>query len=525
MRTTKLFSALTALGLLMGLIAVPAAADPLRQGGNLLKNPRFEYGTQEWGTWYYQTTVYKADAKNEPDLDKSFNAPGAFGQSEPKWDMESNGAQGAAGMVSGQKWWKFRAGFYQSVDVPAGARVRFSVWVNGLCSDDNNTPCPVLLRAGINPNGGTTWDSGNIQWVDVQISNQKKALLTTPEVTVGEKARVTVFTWGEPLSPVIYNAAYFDDASLTVTAAAPAAAPTATTPAAAPAPAAPAAQAPCARLAFVSDVTIPDGAPVAPDAQFVKTWRVRNSGTCAWSGTLNFIGKGNQMSGPSPTSFPQVGVGQTADLSINLTAPAQPGDYQGTWQVRASDGTVLENLIVKITVTGAAATPIPAVTATPQGPPPTAAPTTGQVCVVSFNDRNGDTQQGSDENLLPGVVFALSDVNGPKDSYTTDGVSEPHCFTDLPAGSYQLSIKSPANYTATTQKSVVIALNGGMKTDVAFGARRGGAAPTATRTGGGGGESAAGLLGGAGRIVLIVVAILVLLGLGFVGGLVLLRRR
>jgi hypothetical protein len=457
--------------------------------------------------------------KKTPDLDKSFETP-YFGPSEPNWDK--SGIEGSAGMVSGAKWWKFRAGFYQSVDVPAGSRVRFSVWANGLCEADDGSKCPVLLRAGINPNGGTTWDSSNILWVEAQVGNTKYVQLSTQEVTVGPNGRVTVFTWGEPQSPVIYNAAYFDDASLIVTAAAPPTTPTGAPPTAKPA--APAAPAPCAQLRYVSDVTIPDGAPVAPGAQFVKTWRVKNAGTCAFSGSLNFVGSGNPMGG-SPTNFPKIEIGQTADVSVNLTAPAQPGSYQGTWQARASDGTALENLIVKITVTGEAATPVSAVTATPQGPPASPTPTSGQICVLAFNDRNGDTQQDSDESLLPGVVFALSDTSGPRDSYTTDGVSEPHCFPNLPAGSYQVAIKPPSNYSATTQKVWTIALNGGMKTDVLFGARRGGAAPTPTSTGGGGDSGISGLLGSAGRIVLIVVAILVLLGLGFVGGFVLLGRR
>ena len=519
MRATKLLYTLAALAWLTGLVAIPVTAAPPAQS-NLLQNPNFEGGTQGWSTWSYYVRVLQEDKKT-PDLDKSFETP-FFGASEPSWDKESNGVEGSSGMVSGAKWWKFRAGFYQSVDVPAGSRVRFSVWANGLCEADDGSKCPVLLRAGINPNGGTTWDSSNILWVEAQVGNTKYVQLPTPEVTVGPNGRVTVFTWGEPQSPVIYNAAYFDAASLTVTAAAPPTTPTGAPPTAKPA--APAAPAPCAQLRYVSDVTIPDGAPVAPGAQFAKTWRVRNAGTCAFSGSLNFIGSGNPMGG-SPTNFPKIEIGQTADVSVNLTAPAQPGSYQGTWQARASDGTALENLIVKITVTGEAATPVSAVTAMPQGPPASPTPTSGQICVLAFNDRNGDTQQDSDESLLPGVVFALSDTSGTRDSYTTDGVSEPHCVPNLPAGSYQVAIKPPANYSATTQKVWTIALNGGMKTDVLFGARRGGAAPTPTSTGGGGDSGISGLLGSAGRIVLIVVAILVLLGLGFAGGFVLMGRR
>jgi hypothetical protein len=318
---------------------------------------------------------------------------------------------------------------------------------------------------------------------------------------------------------MLYNAAYFDEASLVVTAA-PAVTPTNAPPTRAPAP-----PAPCTQMRFVSDVTIPDNAPVAPGAQFVKTWRVRNIGSCAYSGALYFVGKGNQMGGQSPTDFSKIGVGQEADLSVGLTAPAQPGSYQGTWQVRASDGTVLENLFLKITVTGEAATPVAAVTATSQAPEASPTPSAGQICIQAFNDRNGDGEQNSDENLLQGVVFALSDSSGPKDSYTTDGVSEPYCFNDLPPGSYEVKAKPPANYTATTIKSFTFALSGG-KQDVVFGARRGGPAPTATRAGSGGGTGAAsGALGSAGRIVLIVVAVLILIGLGFVGGFVLLSRR
>ncbi|MBC7228016.1 MAG: hypothetical protein H5T61_12435, partial [Thermoflexales bacterium] len=33
---------------------------------------------------------------------------------------------------------------------------------------------------------------------------------------------------------------------------------------------------------WVADVTVPDNTAFAPGIPFVKTWRVRNSGTCAW---------------------------------------------------------------------------------------------------------------------------------------------------------------------------------------------------------------------------------------------------
>jgi hypothetical protein len=517
--------------MLAGVIAAPVAAAPARQGGNPLQNSNFAQGLDGWGTWMFEAEVYKEGVKpKEIDPEASYFAP-TFMPSESKWNRGADG--GLAASVSGQQYKKFRAGFYQTVSVPAGSRVRLSVWGNGLCRHVDGTLCGVIIKAGIDPNGDTNWRSGSIQWVETQVSSNSPggyAQLTTGEVTVGVSGRVTVFTWGEPTFPVLYNAAYFDDALLVVTAAGPTPAPATSAPPAQPTR--PPAQPPpvsskCADLRWVSDVTVPDGTALAPGAQFVKTWRVKNSGTCTFSGTLNFVGKGNQMGGASPTVLPKIEAGKQADISINLTAPTQAGDYQGTWQPRTSDGTAMENLTVQIKVSASAA-PIAGVTATPQGqaaptapPPPTPTPSTGQVCIQAYNDRNGNGEQDSDENLLQGVVFTLADASGPRDSYTTDGVSEPHCFAGLPPGSYQLTAKAPANYSATTQKSYIVALNSGGKSEWAMGARRGGPAPTATRTGG----AASAGLGSAGRMVLIVVAILVLIGLGFVGGFLLLSRR
>jgi hypothetical protein len=527
MRTTRLLSTFAVIALLAGLMAAPTLAAPSMQGGNLLQDPSFEQaasGTWKWQWWQYENIVYNDDKKKDPNPNESYYAP-SFMPSESKWDKESNGTTGAAGAVSGKQEAKFRAGFYQTVDVAAGSTVRFSVAVNGKCTARDGTKCAVSLKAGIDPDGGTNWSSANVKWAETSVGNEKYVVLTAPEVTVGAGGKVTVFTWGEPQWPFLYIGAYFDEASLVVTAA-PAVTPTGVPPTARPT--SPPAPAPCAQMRFVSDVTIPDDSRIAPGAQFVKTWRIKNAGTCAWAGTLNFVGTGNRMGGTSPTSFPQIPVGQEAELSISLTAPVQLGSYQSTWQVRTTDGVVLDNLFLKIIVAGEAAPPVAAVTATPQSqtPVPSATPTPGQICVLAFNDRNGDGQQGADENPLAGVVFALADSNGPKDTYTTDGVSEPYCFANLQPGSYTLTAKAPSGYGPTSPKTQIVAISGG-KEDFVFGARRGGAVPTPTRTnsGGGGSGAASGLLGGVGRYILAGAALLVLIGLGFVAGFVLMNRR
>jgi hypothetical protein len=125
--------------------------------------------------------------------------------------------------------------------------------------------------------------------------------------------------------------------------------------------------------AFVTDVTIPDNAQVAPVQSFVKTWRLRNSGTCTWNSDYALVfSRGDQMGGPTSVAVHgTVLPGATIDLSANLTAPAAPGTYRGDWQLRNAGGDLfgLESSTgptfwVKIVVKSGA-TPLPTATPTP----------------------------------------------------------------------------------------------------------------------------------------------------------------
>ena len=84
---------------------------------------------------------------------------------------------------------------------------------------------------------------------------------------------------------------------------------------------------------FIADVTLPDGSEVAPGQQVAKTWRVKNSGTCAWSETYQLVfAGGDQLNGPA--SMP-LGVvvepGTELDMTVTLAVPADAGQYQGQW--------------------------------------------------------------------------------------------------------------------------------------------------------------------------------------------------
>jgi hypothetical protein len=108
------------------------------------------------------------------------------------------------------------------------------------------------------------------------------------------------------------------------------------------------------------DVTIPDDTQVAPGVYLRKTWRITNSGTCTWTPSYRLVfSNGDQMGGPSVQPFSiTVAPGASANLSIDITSPLDPGTYQGFWRIRNSVGAYMDGpsgdvitLWVKIEVT------------------------------------------------------------------------------------------------------------------------------------------------------------------------------
>ncbi len=97
----------------------------------------------------------------------------------------------------------------------------------------------------------------------------------------------------------------------------------------------------CDQAQFVKDVTIPDGSQIAPGGTFTKTWRMRNAGTCTWSGYTLVFESGDAMGGASPTSIGSVPPGQEVDISVNLTAPSTAGTYRGYWRIRNGSGVLI----------------------------------------------------------------------------------------------------------------------------------------------------------------------------------------
>jgi hypothetical protein len=106
---------------------------------------------------------------------------------------------------------------------------------------------------------------------------------------------------------------------------------------------------------FVKDVTIPDNTKVAPGEAFVKTWRLRNSGTCTWTAGYHLVYQSGQQMGAAESVDLERDVppNDEVDISVSFTAPAKRGKHRSQWRLRAPDGTVFGTKpFVQIKVTG-----------------------------------------------------------------------------------------------------------------------------------------------------------------------------
>jgi hypothetical protein len=124
----------------------------------------------------------------------------------------------------------------------------------------------------------------------------------------------------------------------------------------------------CNNSLWVSDITVPDGTPMAPGQAFTKTWMVKNVGTCTWTPTFKvaFGGIGIQMGGQPTPIGKTVKPDEQIEISVNLVAPNTSGDVQSYWKLQDDSGVYFGTyLTVVIKVAG----PTPTKTETPTPTP------------------------------------------------------------------------------------------------------------------------------------------------------------
>ena len=104
------------------------------------------------------------------------------------------------------------------------------------------------------------------------------------------------------------------------------------------------------------------------------------------------------------------------------------------------------------------------------------------ICVLMFDDRNGNNILDG-EPLLEGGTITVQPANGgDAQDYITDGQSEPFCFEDLETGNYTVSATAPDGFGIRRSNTLVINVQPGQQFQTRFAAAEGlevAAAPTA----------------------------------------------
>ena len=134
------------------------------------------------------------------------------------------------------------------------------------------------------------------------------------------------------------------------------------------------------------------------------------------------------------------------------------------------------------TATSAAPTAAPATVAptepatTPTVPPPAtaASPTpagSSAICANAFLDANGNGLHDADEGFVGGVTLTVAQGSTIVGQAVSTGTESPICFTNLPAGTYQVGQTLPATLEMTTQGNATVDVADGQTMGLEFGSR------------------------------------------------------
>jgi len=128
----------------------------------------------------------------------------------------------------------------------------------------------------------------------------------------------------------------------------------------------------------------------------------------------------------------------------------------------------------------AAASPTPGPSPTPTVPQPTVTPGVSglaQVCVLVYNDINGDGLRQSTEVAIAGAAVSLTSLDGSYSKTLTTVINpdatayQGTCFTDVPMGQYNVSAAAPDGYNPTINLTSKIVVSAGDIAYVDYGAQ------------------------------------------------------
>ena len=168
--------------------------------------------------------------------------------------------------------------------------------------------------------------------------------------------------------------------------------------------------------------------------------------------------------------------------------------------------TLVEGQELLIGIVSVAGTPTAGPSPTPGQPTITPTPFTGttEICILLFEDANGNAVREATEPAVAGGAVSVTEVNGeysasqetvvPADPDAYQGI----CFTNVPEGSYNITMGVPDNYNATVNLDYSLVVHAGDRAEVGFGVQSKDVVvdPAAQESQGGGKSYTIGILGG-----------------------------
>ena len=89
-------------------------------------------------------------------------------------------------------------------------------------------------------------------------------------------------------------------------------------------------------------MTIPDDTKLSAGEAFIKTWKVRNSGTCIWNEAYSLaFTSGDQMGSPLSVPLDETAPEETLQISVSLIAPTTSGIFSGIYEFRNANGEII----------------------------------------------------------------------------------------------------------------------------------------------------------------------------------------
>ena len=456
-------------GLYMAFVIVQSSA--VAQGENLLTNPGFE---GQYNSYIPETGQEKSDCPR----DICTTAQLAEGW-KPWWvkerptdvnpeykpaELNASGNRVRSGQRSAQYfsfWSTHKAGLRQTVAVPAGAAVQFTIWGEAwmtesdtsLVSDYSGTP---NMRIGIDPAGGTNVYSPSIVWSGFLQPFDQYQLFSVTAKAQGES--VTVFTYSAPSvnpnSPEYgfkHTDMYWDDAALTVVGAGSVSVP------APPPPAADSGNGGSGGDAIAPDPVVAapfiPGPTPTPDAEGIIYAEVR-AGDSLWA-----------LAARAGISLEQL-----LDFNeVTQNVVIRPGEFyiigfgDPPGEEREESSEIAEEVAPAVTPEPGEPEEltdeeVDAISEDSQAPEETSNTgvlsskemTGATVCLMAYDDPNQNGVHDSGESLRSAVAFTISDGQSVVSNYVTDGESEPFCIKGLPQGNYRVARSSRPEEIMTT---------------------------------------------------------------------------